>query len=82
MLHTSLTGTGQAVGLTISNVVLASVPANIVGGENIDKPQQVRLLQIAPGTYRIRIQREYVAPEPSPTNARAWAVGSVRPVRD
>ena len=40
-------------------------------------------ISIAPGTYRIRIQREYVAPEPSsPTNARAWAVGSVRPVRD
>lgn len=40
-------------------------------------------ITIAPGTYRVRIQREYVAPEPSsPANARAWAVGSVRPVRD
>lgn len=29
-----------------------NLTANIVGGENIDKPQQVRLLQIAPGTYR------------------------------
>ncbi|QOV91461.1 vWA domain-containing protein [Humisphaera borealis] len=29
-----------------------NLTANIVGGENIDKPQQVRLVQIAPGTYR------------------------------
>ena len=40
-------------------------------------------ITIAPGTYRVRIQREYVAPEPaSPTSSRAWAVGSVRPVSD
>lgn len=29
-----------------------NLTANIVGGENIDKPQQVRLVQVAPGTYR------------------------------
>lgn len=40
-------------------------------------------ITVAPGTYRVRVQREYLAPEPSsPSNARAWAVGSVRPVRD
>lgn len=40
-------------------------------------------ITVAPGTYRVRIQREYVPPEaPSRTNARAWAAGSVRPVRD
>lgn len=40
-------------------------------------------ITIAPGTYRVRIQREYVAPEPaSPTSSRPWAAGSVRPVRD
>ena len=40
-------------------------------------------ITIAPGTYRVRIQREYVAPEPAtPTSSRARAVGSVRPVRD
>lgn len=40
-------------------------------------------ITIEPGTYRVRIQREYVPPEPSSsTSSRAWAVGSVRPVRD
>lgn len=40
-------------------------------------------ITVAPGTYRVRIQREYVAPEPaSRTSSRAWAVGSVRSVRD
>jgi len=29
-----------------------NMTANIVGGEHIDKPQQIRLVQIGPGTYK------------------------------
>jgi hypothetical protein len=40
-------------------------------------------ISIAPGTYRVRIQREYVPSDtPLSHGARTWGVGSVRPVRD